>query len=1217
MSHPSQRRRTALGLTTAVALALSGATAAGGAPSGAPSVADQAVGQVIGAPAERTAPASFEDGGYIVLMAQDPVASYTGGLPGLPATKPADGSTAKLDVAAPAATKYAQHLTAEQDSTLRRVGLPTDKVHTRYTTALNGFAGTFTGHEAAALAADPKVLAVVPDEIRQLDTVSSPDVLGLRGEGGVWERLAGAGADPTEVGKGVVVGIVDSGIIPTNPSFADTGHQAAPADWKGACETADEETFPADSCTDKLIGAKYFVNGFGSFRLAPDESLSPYDAGGHGTHTASTAAGNHGVTATVDGVVRGEISGMAPGAHVAAYKACWEGVTSGGCSTIDTVAAIDAAVADGVDVINYSISGSQTDIMDPVELAFMNAASAGVFVAASSGNSGPTPSTTAHASPWITTVAASTHAVYEQTLVTGDGERYIGSSIMRPLEADTPMAYAKDLAAAGADPAKAALCIKDTLDPALTEGKLVVCDRGENDRAEKSFVVEAAGGAGVVLVNVTEGQGLNADVHATPAVHLPASARESVVAYASTEGATGRILDTNEGSTTQTPLVASFSSRGPSLAAESDLLKPDISAPGVDVLAAYSPNRRGEDFAYSSGTSMSSPHIAGLAALVKQGRPEFSPMQIKSAMMTTAADHAEATSPFAEGSGFVDPTRMMTPGLTFDSDRDDWFDFLAGQGVVYSDTGNPVSDTPIDASDLNVPSLAIGQLFGEQTVQRTLTAVDGGGTWTASVESPGGLDVSVSPATFTVADAQAQDVEISLTPGTAPAGQWASAHIVWTSTDGQTVRMPVVAQPGVADAPDLIEGHTTDETLDLPVLSGVDGTLETRVRGLIRVDESTGEAPEQAFFDGTDTRLTAHNLDYPRGYPTVRIEARTVGDVEADLDIYVLSSRSSFPVARSISYGKGAEIFEGSIISSAPEHRIYVVAKGTSDTMVPYTLRVTFPTEQDTGVLGFDPSSAAVTDGETHVFTGTVDTDGESSYNGFVDVLYDGRVVDTTAIRLHNGEKAPTDPEDPVDPVDPIDPEDPVDPVDPVQPEVCEDEHFADNAPGTVYFSAVRWMQCAGIAGGYDDGTFGKRKQISRGESTAFIYRALTDRSFTSDQVLFPDVPTDRTFYTPITWAGENGIVGGYADGTFRPNREITRGEFASILYRTVDPGTRVAAVPQFEDMKPGDTHYAAVQWLAVSGLAGGYADGDFKPGRNITRGEVAALMHRHHTLDD
>lgn len=1000
-------RRRVVGVTTAVTLALSGATAAVAAPEGEdrPAVSDTALAQISGAatPEQRTSPTTFEDGRYVVVMVEEPVASYDGGVPGYAPTKPGKGvgRDKGFNPKSAAARRYAAHLERTQEEALRRADLSTERVDSRFTTAVNGFAGSFTAEEAAALAADPEVLAVVPDEIRQMDTVSSPDFLGLTGKKGLWQEAVGKKGDPTTAGRGIVVGIVDSGIRPENPSFADDGHPAAPADWAGECVTGDAEAFPEEACSDKLIGARYFVNGFGAARIAEDESLSPLDAGGHGTHTASTAAGNHGVTATVDGIERGEISGMAPGAHVAAYKACWEGITGSGCATSDTVAAIDAAVGDGVDVINYSISGSKDNVLDPVELAFMNAATAGVFVAASSGNSGPTASTTAHAAPWITTVAASTHAVYEHTLVTGDGQRFIGASITRPLTAETPMAYARDLAAAGADPASAALCLAGTLDPVETQGKLVVCDRGQNGRAEKSSIVEAAGGAGMVLVNTSDAEGLNADVHAVPTVHLPAAQREAVVEYASSEGATGRILGTNEGSTTQVPLVAAFSSRGPSLAVESDLLKPDISAPGVDVLAAYSPTRGGEDFAYSSGTSMSSPHIAGLAAVMMQRRPDFGPMEIKSAMMTTARDHAEETSPFAEGAGFVDPTRMADPGLVFTSDRDDWFDFLGGQGVVFTDTGRPVSETPIDASDLNVPSLAIGDLYGSQTVTRTLTNVGGNnGEWTARVEGLEGLDVAVSPQVVKPRRGQSQDVAITVTAAGAPAGEWATGHVVWSGPGGKSVRIPVVVRPGVADAPAAVEVARDADTLELPVLSGVDGTLETRVRGLVRADEYTGRAPEQTLFDKADPRLTGHAFSYPRGYPRVRIEAETPEGVEADLDIYVTSSWSGYPVARSVTRGTGPEVYEGPIYSSAPQHTIHVVAKGDTDATVPYTLRVSFPTDEDTGVLRFDPASAQVSPGETHVFQGVLDTDGTSTYTGAVDILHEGEVVDTTVIRV-------------------------------------------------------------------------------------------------------------------------------------------------------------------------------------------------------------------------
>lgn len=1207
MSHPHTRRHRALGVTSALALVLSGAATAGAtaatSPEGDAPVAEQdAVSALTGGALEatRTSPATFEDGAYIVVLAEAPVASYAGGTPGFAPTRASQeaGKDGVFDASTANARSYARHLRGSQDRVLERTGAGASGVHTRYTTAVNGFAGTFTAKEAAKLAADPAVLAVVPDEIRQMDTVSSPDFLGLTGPNGVWAGLVGAGGSEADAGRGVVVGVIDSGIRPESASFQDQDHPAAPADWGGSCETEDEEAFPTASCNDKLIGAKYFVQGFGVGRLADFETLSPLDAGGHGTHTASTAAGNHGVTAVVDGVARGEISGMAPGAHVAAYKACWEGVDGGGCTTSDTLGAIDAAVADGVDVINYSISGSANNVVDPVEIAFLNAAAAGVFVAASSGNSGPTVSSTAHPSPWITTVAASTHAIYEQTLVTGDGQRFIGSSITEPMEAAAPMVYAGEIAAEGADAAKAALCLPGTLDAAAAADRLVVCDRGENARSEKSQVVADAGGAGMVLVNVAD-SGLSADLHAVPSVHLSHTERDRVLAYARTEGATGQILATSEGTTTKVPEVAGFSSRGPSLAAESDLLKPDISAPGVDVLAAYSPQESGEDFAYVSGTSMSSPHIAGLAALVKQGRPDFDPLEIKSAMMTSARDHASETSPFAGGAGFVDPTRMMAPGLVFGSDRGDWYDYLAGQGIVFANTGNPVSDHPIDASDLNIPSIAMGEVFGAQTVTRTLTDVDGGGTWTATVEGMEGMDVSVSPATFTVGDGQSRDVQIRVAAGSAPVGEFATGRIVWTGPDGRQVRIPVAARPGVLDAPELVEVARTATELDIPVRSGFDGPLTARVSGLTKGTQTEGTTVRRSLFSATDPAITPIPFTYPRGYPKVRIEVE--GPADVDLDFYVTSSWSSAPVQRATTRALGGEVFEGAIYSSAPEHRIHVVAKpgaaGESDEPIPFTLRVFFPQPGDNGALVFDPATKQMTAGATTVFEGTLTTDGVSPYMGTVDFLRDGVVVDTTRVLVDEGLPVLPDPE----------PE--------PEPETCEVAPFLDIPAGSRYAESTRWMRCEEISTGYADGTYRPMRDVSRGESVTFLYRYLDPEFQAPGASPFRDVPVRSPFFGPITWAAEAGVTTGYADGLFRADDAVTRGEFASFVFRAVgDEDYTAPTESPFPDVKPGSTHYRAIMWLQEQGVVRGYSSGAYGHDDEITRGDISVILKR---LDD
>ena len=988
-----RRRRRLLTLATLTALLGSGATAALSAPSEPDTLTVATEASLTG---DLAAPQEFADGNYVVMMREQPLATYDGHAPGFTATRPDEGE--KVDPDSRAARQWTQKLEADQAQALEQAGA--DAPHTTFTGAVNGFAGTLTADEAAALAADPQVLAVVPDEIRQLDTSSSPDFLGLTGQDGVWQQVAGKKADPSTAGRGVVVGIIDSGIRPESPSFADVGHPAPPADWAGECETEDPEGFPADSCSDKLIGARYFVSGYGEWRLADFESLSPLDAGGHGTHTASTAAGNSGVVATIAGQERGTISGMAPGAHVAAYKACWDGADgTSGCATSDTVAAINAAVLDGVDVINYSISGTSNNFVDPVEVGFLNAASAGVFVAASSGNSGPTASSTNHPSPWLTTVAASTHAVHEYALVLGDGRRFIGASVTEGMDAQAPFAYAGDLAAADTSAADAALCLPGSLDPALVADTMVLCERGQNARAEKSVVVAEAGGLGMALVNVAD-DGLNADIHAVPTVHLPHTDREALLAYARTEGATAQVELGNEGSTTQVPQVAGFSSRGPTRGAGGDLLKPDLSAPGVDVLAAYSPTQGGESFMYSSGTSMSSPHIAGMAALVLQAHPDWSPMMVKSAMMTTAREHVGDNDPFAGGAGFVDPSRFLDPGLVLDSDRTDWFDFLAGQGVVYADTGKPVSDHPIDASDLNTPSIAIGDLYGAQTVTRTLTNVSGNnGVWQASVQGLEGLDVTLTPHTIQPRKGGAgQDVAISITDVDAPANQWATGSITWTGPGNRTVTIPVVVRPGVLDAPAQVTAGLSDTTLEIPVRMGVSGTVDTRVTGLFTGEQFEGNAHHQQFFDGTDPELFSQDFTYPRGYPRVRIEVETdVPDV--DLDIYVTSSWSSFPVARATTSARN-EVYEGAIYSSAPSHQIHVVAKGTSAERVPFTLRVYFPTSEDTGTLVMDPADDVVK-GQTHVFTGTLHTDGESPHFGRVEFLRDGAVVDSTVVRVN------------------------------------------------------------------------------------------------------------------------------------------------------------------------------------------------------------------------
>ena len=466
----------------------------------------------------------------------------------------------------------------------------------------------------------------------------------------------------------------------------------------------------------------------------------------------STAAGDHGAPVTINGLSLGTASGMAPNARLSIYKIGWnkaDGTAS--ATTTDIVAAINAAVSDGVDVINLSFSGATDEVNDAVEINFMFAADAGVFVAASAGNSGPGASTVAHNSPWLTTVAASTHdRSFARTATTGDGHVYSGPGV-GPGVASSPLVYAGNVGLPGVNPTLVAQCFSDVdgvtpgiqpaLDPTKVAGKIVLCDRGSNARTDKSLAVKNAGGVGMILGNVSPNS-LNADFHFVPTIHVSDTDRATILAYISSAGAGATAsLSAATQVKTEAPAMAAFSSNGPAIAAGGDLLKPDITAPGVDVIAAVSPAAdNGNFYDAESGTSMSSPHIAGIAALVIQKHPDWSPMEVKSALMTSASqvdnlgkpilgpDGVNPATPLNFGSGHVTPAGAFSPGLVYDSGLTDWVQFGCGLGEFQPVFGDAVCDSfgSIDASNLNYPTLAVGDLAGSQTLTRTVTNVDKG-----------------------------------------------------------------------------------------------------------------------------------------------------------------------------------------------------------------------------------------------------------------------------------------------------------------------------------------------------------------------------------------------------------------------------------------------------------------------------------------------------------
>ena len=908
---------------------------------------------------------ALTDGRYIVTFADEPVASYDGYQRGFPATRPQPGR--KVDPDSPAARRWQQHLVAQHDTALAAVGAT--KLYD-YTITNNGVAAELTAAQAAKLAAWPGVLALHKDELAQPTTTSSPEFLGLTQPGSLWSQLGGS----RQAGAGIVVGVIDTGIWPESASFAAGTGIPVPADWRGRCVGG--EQFSPHACNDKLVGARYYVEGFGRRFVAVDDYLSPRDGNSHGTHTASTAAGNVVEGVTVDGRVidDGTAAGMAPGAKVAAYKVCWEGRPGlgGGCFNSDSVAAVNDAVADGVDVINYSIGGgSESDVLDPVEQAFRGASNAGVFVAVSAGNSGPGASTFDHPSPWITTVAAATFRRAFLAVELGDGRRFVGASTTDTLPTATQLVTSVSAKSASASAADAALCVPGSLDPAKAAGKVVHCDRGVIDRIAKSFEVKRAGGVGMVMTN-TSANSLNGDLHPIPSVHVSHDARQPILDYIASAGtgATARIVPltaAESAASPQVPEIAAFSSRGPSTTTDGDLLKPDIAAPGVDVLAAVAPPfSHGRNWDMLSGTSMSSPHMAGIGALLKAAHPTWLPSEIKSAAMTTTTDTVSSGDDyFAQGAGFVQPNRAADPGLVYPTTPNEYRQYMVGLGVQFAPPFDTL--TPLSASELNLPSISIGKLAGTETVTRRVKNVDDTvATYTADVDLPG-FDVQVSPSRFTLAPGAEQAFTVTFSRTSAALGEWATGHLAWTG-GGHTVRSPIVVQPVVVGAPSEKEvAFSPSGSVAIDVVAGFDGTLDPALHGLVGVTPIADSVTTGAFdFDNPnpDADTDHYTVTVPEGASAARFSLDALDD-SSDLDLFVYKDGRFVDLSASVAADE-----EITLLSPLPgTYDVYVNGFTTPGGSTQYRLANFVVARGDLANSDITPDTAAVRTGQGTRFT--------------------------------------------------------------------------------------------------------------------------------------------------------------------------------------------------------------------------------------------------------
>jgi subtilisin family serine protease len=849
-----------------------------------------------------------------------------------------------------AVEQYSAELETEKVEVLESAGIGQDAMVASFDFAVNGFSAALTAAEAENLAAQKGVLSVQRDYLRQLHTSDSPEFLGLDDRGGAW--------DSGFTGAGVVVGVIDTGIWPEHPSFAarpDLGPPAitlapipdldpgpGPAVPSTGCDFGTTPNNPADAaftCNNKLIGARDMRVLYERF-IGSETYASARDYDGHGTHTASTSAGNPDVESSIFGREFGEVSGIAPDAQIVAYSACGDQ----GCFGGDLAGAIDRAVADGVDVINYSIGSDTPGLTGPDDLAFLFAARAGVFVATSAGNAGPGAGTVGSPAsvPWVTTVGASLQKkTYIAEAITGEGAsqsrwsrwfkrdtgRYEGASITPGTDGQLSFVDAANHGNELCDPEK-----PFTGDIA---GTVVLCLRGGPARVEKSRAVAEAGGLGMVLYNPDDTQDLLTDNHWVPSVHVNFTDGSAMKQYIADNGdaATVEITD-GERERQRGNSMAALSSRGPVGApASDDIIKPDVTAPGVQILAGNSLTPTlgapGELFQSISGTSMSSPHVAGLLALLKQAHPDWSPSTAKSAVMTTARqdirkeDGETRADPFDFGAGHVDPEgrasrdgSVFNPGLVYSAGFSQYLGFLCDAAPeIFANpaatcSGLGAAGIPTEATNLNYPSIAVSELPGAKTVIRTVTNVsDETRTYRASVDEPGGFNVTVTPDRLSLAPGESATFEVSFVNRNAPVGQWRFGSLSWV--DGRNrVRSPIAVKAVAIEFPASVTGSGSAGTVSFPVAFGYTGAYVAGAHGLapnVLVPGSVGQDPDNTTWSPAEAPVgtTAHQIPVSNAAHfriTLNTADLTPPNPAIDIDLYLYNSAGE-EVASSTSGG--------------------------------------------------------------------------------------------------------------------------------------------------------------------------------------------------------------------------------------------------------------------------------------------------------------------------
>ncbi|XP_020228756.1 subtilisin-like protease SBT3.9 [Cajanus cajan] len=678
-----------------------------------------------------------------------------------------------------------------------------------YRHGFRGFAAKLTDEQAYQISKMPGVVSVFPNAKRKLHTTHSWDFMGLLENDSMEFQ-----GHSTKNQENIIIGFIDTGIWPESPSFRDTDMPPVPRGWKGKCQLG--EAFNASSCNRKVIGARYYMSGHeaeeGSERKVSFRSAR--DSSGHGSHTASTAAGRYVANMNYRGLGAGGARGGAPMARVAVYKACWDS----GCYDVDLLAAFDDAISDGVHIISLSLGpeAPQGDYFsDAMSVGSFHASRHGVLVVASVGNEG-NPGSATNVAPWMITVGASSmDRDFTSDITLGHGVNITGESLgLLEMNVSRRLIDASEAFAGYFTPYQSSYCVDSSLNKTKAKGKVLVCRHAEDStesKLEKSKIVKEAGAVGMILIDEAN-QGI-AVPFVIPSAVVGTKTGERILSYINgTRVPMSRISRAKTVLGVQpAPRVAAFSSKGPN-SLTPEILKPDITAPGLNILAAWSPAAAGMKFNIVSGTSMACPHVTGIATLVKAVHPSWSPSAIKSAIMTTAtildkhhqpirADpHRRKANAFDYGSGFANPARVLDPGLVYDSHPQDFVAFLCSLGyderslhLVTRDnsTCDRAFKTP---SDLNYPSISVPNLEDNFTVTRVVTNVgEARSIYKATVLSPAGINVTVVPNRL-VFTRVGQKIKFTVNFKVAtPSKEYAFGFLSWKNRKSQ-VTSPIVVR---------------------------------------------------------------------------------------------------------------------------------------------------------------------------------------------------------------------------------------------------------------------------------------------------------------------------------------------------------------------------------------------------------------------------------------